>query len=77
MKKSDWVRLQHIQQAINELVEIIRNRSREDLNTDRLFMLSVIKLVEHGTTKRSLPPNNPKPHKRTNIQQRLKPPPIR
>ncbi len=46
MKKSDWVRLQHIRQAADELTEIIQNRSREDLNTDRFFMFTVIKLVE-------------------------------
>lgn len=46
MKKSDWVRLQHIQQAADELSEIIQNRKRDDLNTDRPFMFSVIKLVE-------------------------------
>ncbi|MEW6236368.1 MAG: HepT-like ribonuclease domain-containing protein [Candidatus Omnitrophota bacterium] len=46
MKKSDWIRLQPIQQAADELVDITKNRSREDLNTDRFFMFTVIKLVE-------------------------------
>ena len=46
MKKSDWVRLQHIQQAASELKEIIKNRNREDLDSDRFFMFTVIKLVE-------------------------------
>jgi len=30
MKKSDWIRLQHIQQAANELTGIIQNRTREN-----------------------------------------------
>lgn len=46
MKESDAVRIHHMLDAANEAVSFITNRSREDLDTNRMLTLSVVKSIE-------------------------------
>lgn len=46
MLKNDDVRLRHILGAAREAIAFSRNRSREDLNRDRMLNLSLVHLLE-------------------------------
>ncbi len=46
MLKSDLVRLHHILDAAREAVAFSQGRSRNDLNTDRMLNLSLVRLLE-------------------------------
>ena len=46
MLKSDLVRLRHIVDAVREAIAFSRGRSREDLDTDRMLNLSLVRLLE-------------------------------
>ena len=46
MSKNDLVRLHHILDAAQEAVAFVGNRSREDLDSDRMLNLSLVRLLE-------------------------------
>jgi uncharacterized protein with HEPN domain len=46
MSKDDEIRLQHMLDAAREALSFARGRSREDLSTDRMFALAVVKEIE-------------------------------
>jgi len=46
MRRDDQVRLQHMLDAASEAVGFTRDRTREDLETDRMLVLSLVKEVE-------------------------------
>ena len=46
MLKNDLVRLRHILDAAREAVDYSRNRTRQDLEADRLLNLSLVRLLE-------------------------------
>ena len=46
MFKNEDVRLRHILDAAREAIAFSRNRSREDLNRDRMLNLSLVHLLE-------------------------------
>jgi uncharacterized protein with HEPN domain len=46
MRKDDRIRLQHMLDAAREAVSFSQNRTRSDLNTDRMLVLSLVKCIE-------------------------------
>jgi uncharacterized protein with HEPN domain len=44
--KEDNVRLQHMNDAAREAVSFLEGRSRNDLDNDRMLVLSLVKLIE-------------------------------
>jgi uncharacterized protein with HEPN domain len=46
MPKSDLIRLRHMLDAAREAVQFASGRSRPDLNTDRMLVLSLVKSIE-------------------------------
>jgi len=46
MKKTDAIRLQHMLDAAREALSFAQRRKRADLNTDRMLMHSLVRLVE-------------------------------
>jgi len=46
MPKNDAARLRHILDAAKEAVALARDRSREDLDIDRMLNLSLVRLLE-------------------------------
>lgn len=46
MFKNDNVRICHILDAARQAVEFVQERSREELDNDKMFNLSVIRLLE-------------------------------
>jgi uncharacterized protein with HEPN domain len=46
MNPPDRIRLQHMLEAAEEALSFARGRSREDLDSDRQFTLSVVKCLE-------------------------------
>lgn len=46
MQKSDKVRLMHILDAAQEAVGFSQGRSREDIDTNRMLNLSLVRLIE-------------------------------
>ena len=46
LSRSDSVRLRHMLDAANEALEFARGRAREDLESDRMFVLALVKLIE-------------------------------
>jgi len=46
MPKDDTVRLRHILDAAKEALSFISGKSRSDLNTDRMLVLSLVKEIE-------------------------------
>lgn len=46
MRKDDRIRLRHMLDAAREAVSFSQNRTRSDLNTDRMLVLSLVKCVE-------------------------------
>jgi uncharacterized protein with HEPN domain len=46
MYRDDDVRLKHLLDAAQEAVDFCRDRSREDLTTDRMLNLSLVRLLE-------------------------------
>ena len=46
MRRDDQVRLQHMLDAASEAVAFARDRTRRDLNTDRMLVLSLVKDIE-------------------------------
>jgi len=46
MLKNDRIRLRHILDAGREAVAFSRNRSRDDLDKDRMLNLSLVRLLE-------------------------------
>ena len=55
MPKSNIVRLRHIFDAAQEAVAFTRNRKREDLDTDRMLNLSLVRLLEIIGEAREIP----------------------
>lgn len=46
MLEADLVRLKHMLDAANEIVEFIENKDQEDFNSDRKLQLSIVHLLE-------------------------------
>ena len=46
MYKDDLTRLQHIIDAADDIARFISGRKREDLDTDRMLLLSLVKCIE-------------------------------
>jgi uncharacterized protein with HEPN domain len=46
MPPSDAVRLRHMLDAASDAVAFVRGRSREDLDTDKMLGLSLVRLLE-------------------------------
>ena len=46
MPKSDRVRLQHMLDAAREALSFVREKTREDLDQDRLLVLALVKAIE-------------------------------
>lgn len=58
MQNDDLVRFHHMLDAASEAVSFAKGRSREDLETDRMFTLSIIKAIEMiGDAASKLAPN--------------------
>ena len=45
-KRDDLVRLRHMLEYAREAVALIQNRSRLDLDTDRMLSLALVRLAE-------------------------------
>jgi uncharacterized protein with HEPN domain len=46
MNKSDAIRLRHMLDATREAISFIQNRTRNDLDADRMLVLSLVKSLE-------------------------------
>ena len=46
MRKDDRIRLQHMLDAAREALSFAKGRQREDLDTDRLLVLALVKAIE-------------------------------
>jgi len=46
MRKDDLIRVRHMLEAAGEAVLFARNRTRKDLDSDRMLTLSIVKSVE-------------------------------
>jgi len=46
MRRDDLVRLTHMLQAAKDAMEFAKGKSREDLNNDRMLVLSLVKSIE-------------------------------
>lgn len=46
MRKDDLVRLKHMADAAREAISFAKGRSRADLDTDRMLVLSLVKEIE-------------------------------
>ncbi len=46
MSKSDFVRVRHMLDATREALSFVGEKTREDLNADRMLILSCIRLLE-------------------------------
>ncbi|MBU0543782.1 MAG: DUF86 domain-containing protein [Proteobacteria bacterium] len=46
MRKDDFIRMRHMLEAAGEAVLFARNRTRKDLDNDRMLTLSIVKSVE-------------------------------
>jgi len=46
MNKSDEIRLRHMLDATREAIAFIQNRTRNDLDADRMLVLSLVKSLE-------------------------------
>ena len=46
MSKGDLVRLRHMLDSAREAVELIRSKSRSDLDNDRVLSLALVRLLE-------------------------------
>lgn len=46
MRKDDLIRVRHMLDAAKEAVSFVHNRTRADLDTDRMLTLSIVKSVE-------------------------------
>ena len=46
LSQSDRIRLRHMLDAGNEALEFARGRTREELTSDRMFALALVKLIE-------------------------------
>jgi uncharacterized protein with HEPN domain len=46
MFKNDLVRLRHMVDAAREAVDFAQNKTRDDLDSDRMLLLSLTKLIE-------------------------------
>lgn len=46
MKKPDEVRLRHIRDSANEALSFVKGKSREDLDKNRMLVLSLVKSIE-------------------------------
>lgn len=46
MRKSDFVRLRHMLDAAREALSFTKDRSRSDLDNDRMLVLSLVKDIE-------------------------------
>jgi uncharacterized protein with HEPN domain len=46
MRKHDAIRLRHMLEAAREAVSFAQSRSRDDLNRDRMLVLSLVKAIE-------------------------------
>ncbi|MHC4441686.1 MAG: HepT-like ribonuclease domain-containing protein [Planctomycetota bacterium] len=46
MSKDDEIRLRHMLDSANEAVRFVKGRTRNDLNDDRMLVLSLVKCIE-------------------------------
>jgi uncharacterized protein with HEPN domain len=46
MRKDDTIRVRHMLDATLEAIAFARNRNRDDLNNDRMLVLSLVKSIE-------------------------------
>lgn len=46
MKQPDFVRIQHMLSAVNDALQFSKDRSRKDLESDRILALAIIKCIE-------------------------------
>ncbi len=46
MRKDDLIRMWHMLDAAEEALSFVKDKARSDLETDRMLVLSVVKLVE-------------------------------
>jgi uncharacterized protein with HEPN domain len=46
MQKADRVRLQHMRDAAQDAWRFSKGRKKDDLDTDRMFLLSLVKCIE-------------------------------
>ncbi|MEJ2672394.1 MAG: DUF86 domain-containing protein [Deltaproteobacteria bacterium] len=46
MPPEDLIRLRHMLDSANEAIQLIKNKKREDLDSDRLLNLALVRLLE-------------------------------
>jgi uncharacterized protein with HEPN domain len=46
MRRDDLVRVRHMLDAAKEVLSFAKNKSREDLDSDRMLFLSIVKSIE-------------------------------
>jgi uncharacterized protein with HEPN domain len=46
MQKTDLVRLHHMLDAAKEAISFVQNKTRQNLNSDRMLTLSLVKAIE-------------------------------
>ena len=46
MRKDDTIRVRHMLEAAQEARSFAQNRTRDDLNNDRMLVLSLVKSIE-------------------------------
>ena len=46
MRRDDFIRVRHMLDAAREALSFARNRTRKDLNDNRMLVLSIVKSVE-------------------------------
>ena len=46
MRKDDTIRLSHMLEAAHEAIEFMQDRTRFDLNLDRMLVLALVKAIE-------------------------------
>ena len=46
MRRDDLVRVRHMLDAAKEVLSFAKNKSREDLDSDRMLVLSIVKSIE-------------------------------
>ena len=46
MNPRDWMRLQHLADALNSAIRFARNRERGDLDTDEMLAFALVRTIE-------------------------------
>ncbi len=73
MHRDDLIRIRHMLDAAKEVLSFAKNKSRGDLDSDRMLVLSIVKSIEIiGERRQKLPRKRGKPlrscHGRISLQ---------